>query len=175
VNWNDALPAAVIGAAVATAGVFVVELWLKPSYTRKRVARVLLIEMRLNMRLLGAAIEDREGHPERVSQSVFVATRGCDSVGSELHYLSEDALRTVFLSYAQFQEINQFVRAYSQKIDLLLQLDGGAATAVFGETLSDARRFGDMLQRTLDQCRRTVPYLQRLVLDGPPEPLEVSA
>lgn len=171
-DWNAAGPAAIVGAVVATIGVFVVELWLKPEFARKRVARVLLTELRLNTKALTRAIEHRQAVPDSVSESIFTSQRGWEAVASDIHHLPEGALRTLLLVYAQLTEIDRLVTHYSRKTDQLLQLPAlPQANAIMLDMQNDARLLGDVLPSTLAQIDRTVPHLERLIADGPPGPL----
>lgn len=169
-NWNDAGPAAIVGAVVATVGVFAVELWIKPAFARRRIATVLLTELRLNARLLNAVQAHRSSDPESISESIVTSQRCWTAVEGDLHYLPEAALRTLLLTYSQLSEIDRLVAGYSQKGDLVLQLgDTPQARALFCEMQGNASLLTDSIARTLGQIERTVPHLERIVAEGPPE------
>ncbi len=171
-NWDAEGTAAVVGAVVATIGVFAVELWLKPEFARKRVARVLLTELRLNAKAIARAIKDREGEPDRVSESIFTSQRGWEAVSGDIHHLPEGALRTSLLVYAQLTEIDRLVSHFSRKTDQLLQLPAVAQTTAMQIDLqNDSQLFGGVLASTLEQISRTLPHLERVIDDGPPDPL----
>lgn len=169
-NWNQAAPAAIVGAVVATTGIFFVELWLKPAFARKRVASILLVEVRLNVRLLNLAIEHRKGNSELVSESFSVSTRGWDSVAAEIHHLPESTLRPLLLLYNQYREINDLVASHSRKGDFILQIEQGPHVLPLMRELQDSSRlFGESLESCLRQSDRTLVHLQRLVDEGPPD------
>jgi hypothetical protein len=170
-NWNDAAPAAIIGAVVATVGVFLIELAVKPAFACKRVAKLLLIEIRLNVRLLYRAREHREQqqNDELLSESIFMSQRHWDAVQADLHHLPEHALRPLLLTYNQFTEINKSAESHSRKADMLLQMDEGPRMhALMQEYRDEGRLFGESLAGTLDQCERTMVHLRQLVQEGPP-------
>ena len=163
-DWNAAAPAAIIGAVVATIGVFLVEMWLKPQLARARVARILAVELRLNIRLFDLALEHRQTKPDLVSESFQLSLRAWDAAADELHYLPESALRPLLLVYNQFREVNELVAAHSRKGDLILQLEGGVQTKVlFQEFQDNARLFGELLVNVRQQCERTLPHLDRII------------
>ncbi len=163
-DWNTAGPAAIIGAFVATLGVFAAEMWIKPQLARWRVASILNIEIRLNVRLIDLVIQHRTNNPELVSESFQLSVRGWDAAANELHYLPEHALRPLLLQYNQFREVNELVAAHSRKGDLILQAsEGPQALALFGEFQKESALFGDLVVKTRAQCERTLPHLAQVL------------
>jgi hypothetical protein len=168
-DWNAAAPAAIIGAIAATVGVVGFELALKPAAARKRAARVLLDEIRLNGRLLAEAAKDRVDNPDRVSETVIMADRGWRAVEADIHHLPSKALRPLLLTYAQFAEINAVVSGYSRKADLVQQLTGPQAQPLVLELRANQRLFGEMIVKVSAQCEATMNRLREVVDEGPPD------
>jgi len=161
--------AAIIGAVVATFGVFIVELWLKPEFARKRVATILLVELRLNAKSINAVLKHREVNPESVSDSIVTSQRYWIAAANDIHHLPEPALRPLLLVYNQFAELDHLVAGYSRKTDLVLQIgDGPAGRALWKELQDESVLLGEMLPKILLQIDRTIPHLQSLVDVGPP-------
>ena len=168
-DWNGAAPAAIVGAVAATLGVVALELALKPAAGRKRAARVLLDEIRLNLRLLGEAAKDRVTSPDRVSETIVMADRGWRAVEADIHYLPSKALRPLLLTYAQFAELNALVSGYSRRVDVVHQLSGLPAQLLVLELQGNQRLFGDMLVKVPAQCEATMKRLREVVDEGPPD------
>ena len=171
-DLNAAVPAAIVGAVIATLGVFAVEMWLKPRLARRRVACILAIEIRLNIRLIDVALKHRQENPARVSESFVLSQRAWEAASDELQYLQESTLRPLLLVYNQFQEINSLVRGHSRKGDQLLRLTPGPPFAALLQEFQDnAQVFGDMLTGTRAQCERTLPHLTRIIERFPVNPV----
>ena len=115
VNWWDtpaaaALLGALAGALAVTWGSMMIELYFKPLSGRKRVARVLFAEVRLNKRILESIGEDLPKHPGMVPDTTHLSTRGWDAVASEIHHLPSEVLKKAVLQYARFDEVNLLAR-----------------------------------------------------------------
>ena len=159
--------AAIIGAAVATLGVLLVEVLLKPAFARKRVTRVLLSELQLNSRLLRKIQEHRAANPDSVSESLHISDRGWQAIAQDLHYLPTKALNSLILLYGKYEEINQLVRDHSHKGDMIFQIGEGPqvkwlfaelqhAAAILDKSLPDAlahtERATTLLKQHLDEA-----------------------
>lgn len=164
------MSAAIIGAAVATVGVLVVELLLKPAFSRKRVTRVLLSELEINARLLRRIMEHRSANPGTVSESIQISDRGWQSVAQDLHYLPTKSLNSLILLYNKYEEINQLVRDYSQKGDFAIQLgDDPRVPSLMSELKHHAQLMDQMLPDVLAHTERAVALARRNLEEGIPD------
>ncbi len=176
-NWNEAAPSAIAGAVAATIGVVLLELWLKPAFARKRVAQIMLAEVRLNARGVRHVMKHRETNPETIPWDVELSTRGWDAVASELHHLPLDAIAKLLELYGNIGEINNYAKENSRQVDLMLQMPPGAPAlaAIDQGTAHMSRVFGEALQSTAGRCEKVIAILERLVELGPPDWSEQSS
>jgi hypothetical protein len=171
-DWNQAAPAALVGALVATGGVFLLELCLKPAIARKRVALFLLAEVRLNRKLITRVIEHRGGNPESVPFDVVLSTRGWEAVAQDVHHLPLDAVSRLLACYGRFAEINFLVHEYGEQANRLLQArDLPTVVAVIDEdAMGMSRLFGGELAAGVEDCDNTERLLRELIDRGFPSP-----
>lgn len=170
-SWNEAAPAAIIGAIAATVGVFAIELWLKPAFSRVRVARILLAECKLNETTLDVLIGLRIKNAELVPWDVALSLRGWNAVAHELHYMPVEALSSLLRLYSGFDAINALVQEYNHRVDMILQMPAGSEGALLAlnhETRHTSEIFGKDLAATKKQCADIRVLLENLIAAGPP-------
>lgn len=166
-NWNLAVPAAVVGAATATIGLILLELYFKPAFARKRVATILLAEVRLAARGLTAVRDHIAKHPESVPEDVWASVLGWEAVRAEIHYLPGPVLDSLLLRYAQFREISALVERYSRKVDRVYgsPLEAIQKRALLEELKYDAGLFSESIPKILVGCELTIDKLLRVLSD----------
>jgi hypothetical protein len=168
-DWNAAAPSAIVGAVVATAGVLIVELLLKPAVARRRVALILSAEVKLNLKSVRSVLKHRAGSPDTVPWDVALSTRAWSCVAQEVHLLPEEVVGRLLSGYAQMDEVNNVAREHVRRVDMMLQQPAFTPElrALDLEAQSLSALFGEVLRSTAAACERLEKDLEKVVSDSP--------
>ena len=147
-----------------------VELSLKPRRTRSNVAKVLRVEVALNLKLLGLQSAYRLRQPRAIPADFNLSKTAFEAVAGEIGELEGELLGEVLLIYRKFDYLLEVSQLFGDLVDQrFLAEEGSRGQADIERHLDTAlEAFNRNLDGTIDHANRVLPRLDKAAFTRPP-------